>query len=380
MKRKSPFTILYVHSSSDSYGSDRALLSLVTNLDQTRFKPLVLVPEQGTFTADLDAHHIPYIVYPISILRRANLTPRGLAEFVWRFPASVVKIMRIARTHQASVIHTNTSVILPGAIAARLLGIPHIWHAREFINISNSPAKRLYTWFMQAMSKQVITVSNSVAAQFASQKKTLTIYDGINVAHFSQFTQPQRAISDNAIVIGNIGRINALKGQDDLIRAFAQVHAAHPNTRLVIMGDVYKNQHKFRDKLTTLIAELGLNAHVTLTGFHQDIRPELARFDIFAMPSICEGLGIASLEAMAMSKPVVVSRIGGLQEIITDKINGLLAEPQNPDDLAHQLLILVENRALRERLSAAAFATVSEKFSQQRTVTAIEQLYNHYAK
>jgi glycosyltransferase involved in cell wall biosynthesis len=130
-----------------------------------------------------------------------------------------------------------------------------------------------------------------------------------------------------------------------------------------------------RESLAALARELGVSNRVTLLGWVPDMRPLLARWSLFANPSLEEGFGLAVVEAMAAGLPVVATPVGGLSEVIIDGENALLARPGHPEELASAINRLLRDPALAGRLGARAREHVERHFSIAQQVEATDVLY-----
>ena len=177
-------------------------------------------------------------------------------------------------------------------------------------------------------------------------------------------------IPDAATVIGNVAHMADHKGQIYLIRAAAIVKKRYPDIRFVIVGD-----GELRSELESAASELGLNEAVTFTGFRKDVPSFLASFDIFAFPSHLEGLGTSILDAMAFAKPVVSTTAGGIPEVVSAGINGLLVPPKDPEAFANALIKLIENKELRESFGRAGRNIVESRFSIDKLVEGTLDFY-----
>lgn len=168
-------------------------------------------------------------------------------------------------------------------------------------------------------------------------------------------------------VIGHIGELDhSHKGQGTIIEAARQVKDSHPELHFVLVGNG-KDEREFRQ------AADGLR-NVEFTGFVDNIEDYLAAFDIFIYPSLCEGLGSSLLDAMSFGLPIVASGVGGIPEIIEDRVNGLLIPPGSPQDLVEALQRVLHDPGLcasmhRENKKKAA------QFSADRMASAYESIY-----
>jgi glycosyltransferase involved in cell wall biosynthesis len=176
-------------------------------------------------------------------------------------------------------------------------------------------------------------------------------------------------ISPNAPIVGSVANFKAAKDHANLLRAIGRVREAVPDVCLLLVG-----QGPLEAATRRLAAELGLDGTVVFTGFRSDARRLMAAFDVFTLSSTYEGLPIALIEAMALGRPAVVTRVGGTPEVVADGAQGLLVPPRDPAALADGLLRLLGDPKLRARMGAAARARALD-FDIRKAVRRMEQVY-----
>lgn len=164
------------------------------------------------------------------------------------------------------------------------------------------------------------------------------------------------------------GRLMRSKGVLELAAVWGELGPRFPAAHLVIVGSGRGLMHDCEDELKTFIEEQRLSATVTLTGFVGNVEGYLQAADIFVFPTTDEAFGIALIEAMACGLAAVASRLGGIQDIVSDGANGLLMEPGDPVMLKAGLVRLLDDEALRDRLGAAAIQTVRERYTTDAVV------------
>ena len=171
----------------------------------------------------------------------------------------------------------------------------------------------------------------------------------------------------------NVANFGQKKGQDILIRAFSLIQQRFPNMNLIFVGD---GTELF--KCSNLAKELKLSDSIEFLGKVSSFKiPSLlAGCELFVLPSRKEAFGIVVLEAMASKKPVVATRVGGVPEIIDDGINGILVEPENPEELAHGILMVLENEDLRKKLVRNGYNTVIERYTWPQIADKYIELYS----
>jgi glycosyltransferase involved in cell wall biosynthesis len=181
----------------------------------------------------------------------------------------------------------------------------------------------------------------------------------------------RRNIPAQRFVIGAAGRLSGEKRFTDLIRATHALLREGQDVALWIAGE-----GPDRPELEALIEQLALADRVTLLGFVEDARELYAASDLFVLSSVREGLPNALLEAMAMRLPVVAANVGGVPDVVSDGENGLLYEAGNVLALTAQVRRLLDDAALRARLSQAARRTVGERFQFAARVAAERAIYD----
>ncbi len=361
-----PRTVLLVHSSAGGYGADRQLALIAGGLDRARYRAVVVLACDGPLVGELRAAGVEARVEPLAVLRRAELSPRGLAAVAGRLAAT----SGLARRSRAALVHSNTSVTLSGALAARRAGVPHLWHVREIYTERAWPAYRLLLRSAAALA----CVSGAVRNQFpASDARARVLPDGLALPAGAGGRRRDRPPAGGPLVCLVLGRISSWKGQDVLLRALACV----PGAVALVAGDAWPGQEHHEESLRRLAFDLGIADRVRFVGFVADPRPLYEQADVVVVPSTRpDPLPNAALEAAAAGCCVVASRHGGLPEIIRDGESGLLVAPGDPLALAAALARLDDDRLLGPRLGAAAAADVTERFAPSRLLAGVQALYD----
>jgi glycosyltransferase involved in cell wall biosynthesis len=161
-----------------------------------------------------------------------------------------------------------------------------------------------------------------------------------------------------------------VKDQAGLIRAFAMVRRSHPAALLVLAGD-----GPCRAELERLATDTGLAEHVKFLGTRDDVPAVMSAFDVFALPSIAEGISNTLLEAMASGLPVVATRIGGNPEIVAERVCGTLVPRQDPEALAAAISEYLEDPETRRRHGAGSRERAVRHFSLERMIEGYRNLY-----
>jgi glycosyltransferase involved in cell wall biosynthesis len=355
--------VLLVHSSAGGYGADRQLALIAGGLDPSRYRARVVLATDGPLVGELRAAGVETRVAGLAVLRRAELSPGGLVRVAGRLAAT----SDLAR--DAALVHSNTSVTLSGALAARRARVPHLWHVREIYTERAWPAYRRLLRSADALA----CVSGAVRAQFPeADPRARVLLDGLALPDAG----PGRGVRSDPgapLTCLVLGRLSSWKGQDVLLRAVARV----PRAVAVVAGDAWPGQERHEAALRRLAAELGLAERARFVGFVTDPRPLYAGADVVVVPSTRpDPLPNAALEAAAAGCCVVASRHGGLPEIVRDGETGLLVAPGDPVDLAGALRRLADDPDLGRRLGSAARADVSRRFAPARLLAGVQALYD----
>jgi len=287
------------------------------------------------------------------------------------------------------VVHTHSSKAgFVGRLAAVTTGTPfvvHTPHVFPFQMITCPLLTRLYTVLERlaaGWADVIICVSpeEKKAARklgLVDDSKLRLIENGVTVPPVDADLQPedgdlrrQLGIPGSASVIGTAGRCTKQKGQEFLIRASALVSKKRDNAVFVIVGD-----GKSRTSEEALVRRLGLDGKVLFLDPRDALDEFFRAIDIFVMPSLWEGLPYALLEAMGHGLCIVATRVGGMEQAVTDGVSGLLVPPGDAEALSRAIIRLLDRPDARAELGAKARATISQRFLLSDMVSKVEKIY-----
>lgn len=389
MSANRPTHILFLQSSSDLYGSDRCLINVASGLLDKGYKVSAVLPYEGPLVGELAAAGVKtWLLEPLVFRKQLLAGPAETAKFLWSVPGSVRALKKLMRQEKVDIVHSNTGVVIGGALASRSCGLPHVWHFREVFS-EFKKAWRWYEPFVSRHSARIVCISEAVRNQFVSDTargKSVIVYDGVTMPLIeeSRLQGPGAEGDDNQAARDhdtfNIicsGRINPpFKGQDILVEATRKLIDMGIPARTALVGDVFPGKENLSEDLKSLIAALELEDYVTMAGFREDVTSWIDDCDVAVIPSKHpEPFGIVVLEAFARGKPVVGSKIGGIPEMITDGENGLLVPPADPGALAQALEKLYRDRDLGRRLARSGWKTVRDVFSPEQAVDQLSGIY-----
>ena len=330
------------------------------------------------------------------------VTPAGTGPLASRVPVGVsvfplgethgpnrwnaLRMARLFRKLRPDIVHTRNWTCIDAIIGARLAGVPvviHGEHGREAADPEGRNSRRKQVRrILSPFVTEFVTVSRDLARWLVEQvrvpaPKVRTIYNGVDT---ERFVPGDRAAARQAlgipadwVVAGTVGRLDPVKDQVGLIRAFAQTKDTGKSA-LVIAGN-----GPSQGQLEAVIKELGAGERVRLLGERDDVPTVLRALDVFVLPSLGEGISNAILEAMATGLPVIATRVGGNSELVLDGITGRLIEPRRPEVLAEALATYLGDAARARSHGAAARERAVDEFGLERMLTGYATLYRQYA-
>ncbi len=304
----------------------------------------------------------------------------------WKAYRSLIAMLREIKP---DIVHTHSSKAgILGRAAAAKLGIPavHTIHGASFHYGQNPIAHELYRlaekWAARRCEK-FISVCDAmtdqyVAAGIAPREKFVTIYSGMEVEPFLSPPRPREVVRQELglqptdVIIGKIGRLFHLKGQEFVIAAAPAVVAQHPNAKFLLVGDGV-----LRAEFEKYIADLGLTGHFVFTGLVPPNRvPELIHaMDIVVHTSLWEGLARVLPQGLIAAKPVISYDVDGAKEVIVSGETGYLLPPQSVAELSEAINILVADPALRESFGRTGRERFTEQFRHQTMTRRIREIY-----
>lgn len=221
----------------------------------------------------------------------------------------------------------------------------------------------------QVWDADVVLATSRAAAEVAVGLRPYVVYPGVQVAENSGRSEFSGTTAGS--VIGTAGRLVPIKGLTYLVRALASLRDEVPDIRLEIAGSGPE-----REPLEKEVHSLRLTDHVTFLGWQRDLEAVMPRWDVFVLPSLEEGFGMAALEAMAAGLPVVATAVGGVPELVEDGRTGWLVPPADSDALAGRLRTLLLHPELRRALGAAGRTRARQHFSMDQMVARIAEIYD----
>ncbi|MBD3315643.1 MAG: glycosyltransferase [Chitinivibrionales bacterium] len=355
-------SVLHINLSPVWRGGEAQTLLLARGLHHRGFACRIAAPPDSPLAQHGTASGLK--VFP--------LAPRGELD-----PFAALRLRRYLHTQNVRIVHAHTAHA-HGTAALALLGlrsVPLVVTRRVQRGMSPGPLSRLK---YEACGK-IIAISDHIRRLLIEAglpaERVVRIYSGIDTNKFKGSAdragiRRRLGIAPGCMTVGTVAALTSEKGLPVLIDAAALVARRRPHVRFVVVGD-----GPLRGELQNRCRELGLDEHVLFTGFRSDIGGLLSAMDIFAFPSLSEGLGTSTMDAMLAGLPVVATRTGGIPEIVKHNESGYLFTRNDHRELARLLGELIDDRGKRRRFGNRG-AELVQRFDITKTIEATRAVYD----
>ena len=378
--------ILYLHAGAEMYGADKVLLELIKGLDRQEFEAHVILPNDGVLVEALRQVGAQVSVLDYPILRRKYFNPKGIADYIRSYNFYAKQIALYARQHSIEMVHNNTAAVLEGIYLKRKLKLPLIWHVHEII-VKPKAISDFINMLMGRYADKIVTVSQAVAnhikqSPFIKDSQVEVIYNGVdNAVYYPMDASSIREkfdIAQDALVIGMIGRVNAIKGQNDFIEAVEPLLEKNEQAVAFLAGGVFPGEEWRLEELDKRIASSSVVSQIHRIDYYDKTSELYNMFDIFVLPSIKpDSLPTVVLEAMACSKPVVGYNNGGIAEMVVDDKSGCLVKPNRPQELSNAISLLLDSSEKREKFGRVGYQRQKELFSLESYIKNFSEFYDN---
>jgi glycosyltransferase involved in cell wall biosynthesis len=362
-------TILHTIETGGPGGAESVMLALASRVDSRRFRSIALVPYEGWLSQSLEAQGVPFVV------------AKSRAWYDFTLPNAMAQVIRRERV---DLIHSH----LPDQNFYSCL-VGHMTRTKKVVTYHGAPRLQgagklrssIKLWVVRSSADAVVVVSDYLKQVLIDSRfpadRIVRIHNGVDVDRFitsnSRRLRGELQCRNGTKLIGMVANVREAKGYEYFVQAARKVADSVPHTKFLAIGEIDPTIGK---RLQDLIGQLSLQDRFLLLGFRQDVPSILSELDIFVLSSVSEGFSLATVEAMAASKPVVVTRSGGPQEIIEDGRTGILVPPADTDALAAEICELLRNPDRADDLALSARAKVRTTFSLDAMVRQYERVYD----
>jgi len=363
--------VVEVMATGTNGGAQEHVFSLASRLNPARYDVRVISLSHGSSVRRLQKAGIEASVIDEPDDRLAVL---ALAEELGAFEPEVVH----NHMFRAEVVGTKAALHL-GEKGCRRPAVISTVHSSRVRCVEDRETLRQLTPLMD----RLIVVSKAIEQKIADEGRRgapiSLVYNGVDLQRYNH-QQPCCTLHEDyhidaeAPIVGVVARLEAEKGHRTLLAAWPLVLAAVPNAWLLVVGEGSE-----QDSLEAQADILGISGRVVFTGRREDVPAVTAALDVSVLPSYRETQGLSVLEAMALSRPVVASAVGGIPEMIEDGISGLLVPPHDCEALATAIVRLLTDHPLADTIARRGHDLVHERFCVELMVKAVSDLYDEAA-
>ena len=357
--------ILLAHSSNDNYGASKVLISIIDILTKNGFEIYLFLPSSGPLDNNDVVKKTNLKIINLGVFRKKYLTFFGLINRLYFIIKSSFYIKKFLKKNKIDLVYTNTSTIVSPSIAAKLVGIPSIYHIHE-IPISNFIYAKFLAIFLNNFSRNIICVSSSVFNFWTNKgikkNKLKIIYNGFAFKKYNS-----KIFFRNNIVFTSISRILPYKGHSTLIKIFELLCKKNKNIYLQIVGDTLPEYEKYLVELKLDIKKRGLKNNIKFLGFKEDIVSILHKSNFFIhTPLSPDPLPTVIFEAIMCKTPVITNNLGGAYEILDQGKNGLIIKNDFVEESVEKILWYLDNKKQQKIDVEKAYNYVCQNFSFEK--------------
>ena len=359
----------------DTGGLENGIVNLINHMPAEAYRHAVIALTEVTdFRKRIQRDDVQFI--------SLNKAP---GHGIWLFP----KLYKLLRELRPAIVHSRNLAALEVLLPAWAAGVPvriHGEHGRDVgdldgSNVTYQRVRRFYRPFVSyylALSRDLAQYLIHVIR--VPENKVLQVYNGVDSNRFHPgkmtsaipgcpFSRPE------CWIVGTVGRMQTVKDQPTLARAFIRALQLEPalrqRLRLVLVGD-----GPLREKCLQLLDDAGVADLAWLPGERGDIPEVMRGLDCFVLPSLAEGISNTILEAMASGLPVIATAVGGNAELVATGVTGEIAPPADPESMARQIVRLANETGLARSMGHEGRATIEQKFSMNAMVAAYRGTYD----
>ena len=365
-------TVLHIIDTTGPGGAETVFIDLANHLPKDKFRSVITIRGKGWVYDELCRRGM----HPILLDAKGS--------FNWRF---LLRLRRLVKEEKVDLIQSHllgSSVY--ASLVSLLTGIPVVATFHGVVDIGeNERFKRLKFGAINLGAQRVIAVSNMLQKDILGRTplradKTKIIYNGIDTSMFqkprSNSLRQRYGWSEDDFIIGSLGNIRPAKAYEFLLKAAALLHEnSNKPYRFVIAGQPDSKGNLYEGLLEQR-KELGLEKTVQFLGFLDDPAEFLANLDLFLSSSLSEGLPLSAIQAMSARLPLLATRCGGYEELVTHKENGWLVEVGNSDVIAEAIELLSSKPEIRAELASRAKQHVVETFDLNVMLHEYESTYD----
>lgn len=388
--------VLFFHHIGAMSGASLSMTGLIDGIRQVGYETLVCCLQNGPLVEYLRNRDVRVVVEQrLTTLGHVNGAwyPFTSLLYVMRFALALIRLPRavllagnLIRAEKPDLVHINSTVLVPCAIAAWRCGIPLVWHIREAAHTGHFGIRlALLRWTVRRLPDRVICICEDNRERLrVPREKARVIYNFVDFRRFDCFlngevVRGELGIPHGKKVILFCGGTSFIKGGMVVPDAIRQLHRSVPDVICIVSGYLippgfpqrpsrpallYRKQHRLF-ACAAEYATLEREGIVITTGFRMDIERLLAASDCLIFPSTAPHFARPVMEAQAMARPVVASALGGVNEIVEHGVHGLLVAPGNSEALANAVMTLFADPELMRQMGENGLSKARECFDME---------------
>jgi len=364
--------VLELLATGTNGGAQEHVYSLLSRFDAARYDVHVVALSLGSAVRKLEHHGIP-----VTVIDEPDdaIATGALAALMSDLRPEVIH----NHMYRAELIGTRAAIALGEVGRSRPYVVSTVHSSRVRSGEDRAALRRL-----TPHTDRLIAVSQSIVEKLRHEGRDTApitlIHNGVDLQRYDHqepccTLRDEYGLPQDAPIVGVVARLEPEKGHPTLLDAWPAVLRAVPKARLLVVGEGGR-----REALEEQARALGVAGQVVFTGRRDDIPAVTAALDVAVLPSYREAQGLTILEAMALSRPVVASNVGGIPEMVENGVTGLLVPPHDPEALAAAIIRLLTDHPLADILARAGHDLVHERFCIQLMVDAVESIYDEGAR
>jgi glycosyltransferase involved in cell wall biosynthesis len=360
--------VVEVLATGTNGGAQEHLYNLATRIDRSRYELSVVSLSPGSAVRKLQRAGIPVLV----------IDEPDDAVAVGALAAHLAEIRPdVVHNHMFSAETVGTRAVM---------GLTEIGHRRPYVVGTVHSSRVRSREDREALARltprmdRLIAVSRAIVAKIEHEGRATVpvdlIYNGVDLERYDHqgpccTLRDEYGIEPGAVLVGVVARLEPEKGHPTLLEAWPSILRAVPNAYLLVIGE-----GRDREALEQQARDLRIAHRVVFTGRRDDVPAVTAALDCAVLPSYREAQGLTILEAMALSRPVVASNVGGIPEMIEDGVTGLLVPPHDAPALAAAISRVLLDHPFADTIARAGHDLVHERFCVELMTRAIESIYD----
>lgn len=364
--------VVQVMATGTNGGAQEHVFNLVSRMDHDAYEVSIVSLSPGSAVRKLQraGFDVTVIDHPDDAIATA-----ALAAHLADLRADVIH----NHMYRAEIVGTKAAIAL-GRAGHRRPWVMSTVHSSRVRSAQDQEALRELTPQIDHLVVVSRSIDEKVVAEGRDTVPRSLIYNGVDLERYDHqepccTLREEYGMDADAVLVGVVGRLELEKGHPTLLEAWPLVLERVPCAYLLIVGEGSR-----LDTLHDIARQLGVERHVVFTGRRDDIPAVTAALDVAVLPSYREAQGLTILEAMALSRPVVASNVGGIPEMVKDGVTGLLVPPHDPAALAGAIVRLLTDHQLADTIGRAGHDLVHDRFCVQLMVSAVQALYDEGAR